>query len=183
MIVRHFLQWVRTAAAADRADATSALARAFLYSDLSPDDRIAAEGALVMLLDDASPLVRRAMAEALAASADAPPAVILALAADQAEIAALVLERSPLLLDADLVDSVGSGAAAIQVAIARRAGLPRVVAAAIAEVAAAEACLTLIENDSAEIAPFSLDRMLVRHGHLAAVREALLARADVPAAT
>jgi uncharacterized protein (DUF2336 family) len=183
MIVRHFLQWVRTAAAADRADATSALARAFLYSDLSPDDRIAAEGALVMLLDDASPLVRRAMAEALAASADAPPAVILALAADQAEIAALVLERSPLLLDADLVDSVGSGAAAIQVAIARRAGLPRVVAAAIAEVAAAEACLTLIENDGAEIAPFSLDRMLVRHGHLAAVREALLARADVPAAT
>jgi len=183
MIVRHFLQWVRTAAAADRADATSALARAFLYSDLSPDDRIAAEGALVMLLDDASPLVRRAMAEALAASADAPPAVVLALAADQAEIAALVLERSPLLLDADLVDSVGSGAAAIQVAIARRAGLPRVVAAAIAEVAAAEACLTLIENDSAEIAPFSLDRMLVRHGHLAAVREALLARADVPAAT
>ncbi len=183
MIVRHFLQWVRTAAAADRADATSALARAFLYSDLSPDDRIAAEGALVMLLDDASPLVRLAMAEALAASADAPPAVILALAADQAEIAALVLERSPLLLDADLVDSVGSGAAAIQVAIARRAGLPRVVAAAIAEVAAAEACLTLIENDSAEIAPFSLDRMLVRHGHLAAVREALLARADVPAAT
>jgi uncharacterized protein (DUF2336 family) len=183
MIVRHFLQWVRTAAAADRADATSALARAFLYSDLSPDDRIAAEGALVMLLDDASPLVRRAMAEALAASADAPPAVILALAADQAEIAALVLERSPLLLDADLVDSVGSGAAAIQVAIARRAGLPRVVAAAIAEVAAAEACLTLIENDGAEIAPFSFDRMLVRHGHLAAVREALLARADVPAAT
>lgn len=183
MIVRHFLQWVRTAAAADRADATSALARAFLYSDLSPDDRIAAEGALVMLLDDASPLVRRAMAEALAASADAPPAVILALAADQAEIAALVLERSPLLLDADLVDSVGSGAAAIQVAIARRPGLPRVVAAAIAEVAAAEACLTLIENDGAKIAPFSLDRMLVRHGHLAAVREALLARADVPAAT
>lgn len=183
MIVRHFLQWVRTAAAADRADATSALARAFLYSDLSPDDRIAAEGALVMLLDDASPLVRRAMAEALAASADAPPAVILALAADQAEIAALVLERSPLLLDADLVDSVGSGAAAIQVAIARRVGLPRVVAAAIAEVAAAEACLTLIENDSAEIAPFSFDRMLVRHGRLAAVREALLAREDVPAAT
>src|SRR5256712_11760198 len=177
MIVRHFLQWVRTAAAADRADATSALAGAFLYPDLLPDDRIAAEGALVMLLDDGSPLVRGAMAEALAAGADAPPAVILALAADQAEIAALVLERSPLLLDADLVDSVGSGAAAIQVAIARRAGLPRVVAAAIAEVAAAEACLTLIENDSAEIAPFSLHRPLVPPRHPAARRPGLPARA------
>src|SRR5712691_2860427 len=125
MIVRHFLQWVRTAAAGERADATSALARALLYSDLSPDDRIAAEGALVMLLDDPSPLVRAAMAEALAASPDAPPAVVLALAADQPEIAAHVLERSPLFIDADLVDSVASGEGALQAAIARRVDLPR----------------------------------------------------------
>src|SRR5262245_62060536 len=90
MIVRHFLQSVRTAAPTDRADATSALARAFLHSDLSVDARIAAEGALVMLLDDPSPLVRRAMAEALAASAEAPAPVIFALAADQAEIATIV---------------------------------------------------------------------------------------------
>jgi uncharacterized protein (DUF2336 family) len=62
MIVRHFLQWVRTAEAADRAEATSALARAYLYSDLGDDDRIAAEGAMIMLLDDPSPLVRRALA-------------------------------------------------------------------------------------------------------------------------
>src|SRR5512144_57087 len=109
MIVRHFLQWVRTAAAGERADATSALARALLYSDLSPDDRLAAEGALVMLLDDPSPLVRRAMAEVLAASAEAPPAVIFALAADQPDIAEIVLERSPLLIDADLVDTIGAG--------------------------------------------------------------------------
>src|SRR5437660_4922048 len=103
MIVRHFLQWVRTASAADRADATSALARAFLYSDLTPDDRIAAEGAMLMLLDDVSPLVRSALAQALAGASDAPPAVIHALAGDLPEIAAIVLERSPLLVDADLV--------------------------------------------------------------------------------
>ena len=35
MIVRHFLQWVRTAEAAERAEATSALSRAYLYSDLT----------------------------------------------------------------------------------------------------------------------------------------------------
>ena len=180
MIVRHFLQWVRTAAASERADATSALARAFLHSDLSVDDRIAAEGALVMLLDDPSPLVRLAMAQALAASADAPAPVIFALAADQAEIASLVLESSPLLLDADLVDSVGSGESATQAAVARRRGLPRAVAAAIAEVGSPEACLTLIENDSAEVAPFSIDRIVERHGQLAAIREALLARGSRP---
>src|SRR5215470_7282420 len=146
MIVRQFLQWVRTASAADRADATSALARAYLYSDLSRDDRIAAEGAMIMLLDDVSPLVFRALADALAFSAEAPPPVILALAGDQPEIAAIVLERSPLLNDADLVDMVGGGTAPVQIAIARRLDLPRSVAAAIAEVGCPEACLTLAEN-------------------------------------
>ena len=60
MIVRQFLQWLRKAPPGERADATSALARAYLHSDLSPDDRAAAEGAMIMLLDDPSPLVRRA---------------------------------------------------------------------------------------------------------------------------
>ena len=126
MIVRQFLQWVRTASAGERAEATSALARAYLYSELSSDDRSAAEGAMLMLLDDASPLVRRALAEALAASANAPPAVIHALAADQPEIAALVIDRSPLFIDADLVDLAATGGPDVQTAIARRAPLPRV---------------------------------------------------------
>src|SRR5262249_15272679 len=182
MIVRQFLQWVRTAPAIDRADATSALARAYLYSDLSRDDRVAAEGAMLMLLDDASPLVREALAQALAASAEAPPSVILALAGDLPEIAAIVLERSPLLIDADLVDRVGSGEPWAQAAIARRALLPRPVAAALAEVGSPEACLILIESPDAEIPTFSLERLIERHGHLAAVREALLARADLSAA-
>jgi uncharacterized protein (DUF2336 family) len=183
MIVRQFLQWQRTASAADRADATSALARAYLYSDLSADDRAAAEGALLMLLDDPSPLVRTALARALAASPEAPPNVILALAGDQPEIAAYVLEHSPLLLDADLVDAVATSGAATQLAVASRLALPPSVSAAIAEVGSAEACLVLIENASAEIAPFSLDRMVERFGHLGAIREAMLARPDVPAAT
>src|ERR1700742_5030155 len=114
MIVRQFLQWVRNASPGERAEATSALARAYLHSDLSTDDRIAAEGAMVMLLDDPSPLVRLALAEALAASPDAPPAVIMALSADQPEIAAVILEQSPLLLDADLVDIVGTAEHAAQ---------------------------------------------------------------------
>ena len=76
MIVRQFLQWVRTAPAGERAEASRALARAYLYSDLSKDDRAAAEGAMLLLLDDVSPLVRRALAEVLAGSDKAPPAVV-----------------------------------------------------------------------------------------------------------
>jgi uncharacterized protein (DUF2336 family) len=183
MIVRHFLQWVRTAEAAERAEATSALARAYLYSELCDEDRVAAEGAMIMLLDDPSPLVRHALAEALAASADAPAAVMHALVNDQPDIAAIVLERSPTLLDSDLVDAIAIGGSAMQAAIARRASLPRSVAAALAEVGAPEACLVLIENPGADIAQFSLDRIVARFGHLAAIRESLLAWPDLPAST
>ncbi|HVY58084.1 MAG TPA: DUF2336 domain-containing protein [Xanthobacteraceae bacterium] len=183
MIVRQFLHWVRTASAGERAEATSALARAYLYSDLSPDDRAAAEGAMIMLLDDRSPLVRRAMAEALAASAEAPPAVIHALAGDQPEIAALVLARSPLFIDAELVDFVALGDGAVQIAIAGRRELPCSVAAAVAEVGSPEACLVLLENPEAAIATFSVDRIVERFGHLGAIREVLFGREDLPAAT
>ncbi|MGB9370283.1 MAG: DUF2336 domain-containing protein [Xanthobacteraceae bacterium] len=182
MIVRQFLQWVRTAEAAERAEATSALARAYLYSDLTPDDRAAAEGAMILLLDDPSPMVRYALADVLGASDEAPAAVVHALVNDQPDIAVIVLERSPLLLDSDLVDSVAVGGALMQSAIARREMLPRAVSAAIAEVGSAEACLTLIENLSADIAEFSLSRIVQRFGHLAAIREALLAWPDLSAA-
>src|ERR1700755_537789 len=111
MIVRQFLQWMRTAPAGERAEATGALARAYLYSDLVKEDRIAAEGAMILLLDDPSPLVRRALAEALGTSPDAPAAVMHALVNDQPDIATIVLERSPTLLDSDLVDSIAVGGA------------------------------------------------------------------------
>ncbi|CAM5360821.1 hypothetical protein AFEL58S_01402 [Afipia felis] len=181
MIVRQFISWVRTAPAGERAGATRALARAWLVSDLSYDDRIAAEGALLMLLDDPSPLVRQAMSEVFAASADAPPAIVAALAADQPDIALPVLEFSPLLPDADLVDIVATGCPRVQCAVARRASLPVAVAAAIAEVGDAAAVLELIENPGTSLAPFSLERIVERHGDLAAIREPLLQRENLPA--
>ena len=183
MIVRQFISWIRTAPAGERAEATRALARAWLISDLSEDDRAAAEGALLMLLDDRSPLVRPAMAEVFARSAKAPAAIVQALSLDQASVALPVLEHSPLLIDADLVDIIATGDSEMQCAIARRVNLPAPVCAAIAEVGSAAAALELIENAFAELAPFSRDRIVERHGHLAAIREAMLVLGDLPAAT
>ncbi|HSV22244.1 MAG TPA: DUF2336 domain-containing protein [Xanthobacteraceae bacterium] len=182
MIIRRFLHWVRTASAGERAEATRALARAYLYSDLSPDDRAAAESAMITLLDDPSPLVRRALAEGLAASPDAPHAVIHALASDHCDVAAIVLARSPLLIDADLVDLVATRNGTLQAAIAARAPLQRAVAAAVAEVGSAEACLVAIENPCADVAPSSIARIIDRFGHLGAIRESLFARPDLPLA-
>src|SRR5947209_12504836 len=183
MIVRQFISWVRTAPAGERAEATRSLARALLFSDMSEGDRTAAEGALLMLLDDASPLVRQAMAEVFARSADAPAAIVQALSLDQASVALPVLEHSPLLIDADLVDIIATGNSDMQCAIARRMHLPAAVCAAIAEVGTAAAALELIENPYAELAAFSWDRIVARHGHLAAIREAMLVLEGLPAAT
>src|SRR6202142_2843692 len=183
MIVRQFINWIRTAPAGERAEATRSLARAWLTSDLTEDDRAAAEGALLMLLDDASPLVRQAMAEVFARSTEAPAAIVQALSLDQPTVALPVLEHSPLLIDADLVDIVATGDCAMQCAIARRINLPASVCAAIAEVGTAAAALELIENAYAELAPFSWDRIVERHGHLAAIRESMLVLEDLPAAT
>jgi len=183
MIVRQFISWIRTAPAGERAEATRALARAWLISDLTEDDRAAAEGALLMLLDDASPLVRQAMAEVFARSADAPAAIVQALSLDQTSVALPVLEHSPLLIDADLVDIIATGNCEMQCAIARRINLPASVCAAIAEVGTPSAALELIENAYAELAPFSWDRIVERHGHLAAIRESMLVLEDLPAAT
>jgi uncharacterized protein (DUF2336 family) len=158
------------------------LARAYLHCDLSPDDRDAAENAMIALLDDPSPLVRQALAETLAASPDAPRAVVQALACDHRDIAAVVLARSPLLIDAELVDFVATCDGALQATIATRAPLRRAVAAAIAEVGSAEACLIAIENPCADVAPSSIARIVDRFGHLGAIREALLARPDLPLA-
>ncbi|HTO61060.1 MAG TPA: DUF2336 domain-containing protein [Bradyrhizobium sp.] len=183
MIVRQFISWVRTASAGERAEATRSLARAWLISDLSAEDRAAAEGALLMLLDDPSPLVRQAMAEVFARSIEAPAAIVQALSLDQPSVALAILEHSPLLIDADLVDIVATGNSDMQCAIARRIGLPSSVCAAIAEVGSAAAALELIENAYAELAPFSWDRIVERHGHLAAIRESMLLLDDLPAAT
>ena len=183
MIVRQFINWVRTASAGERAEATRSLARAWLVSDLTEDDRAAAEGALLMLLDDTSPLVRQAMAEVFARSNDAPAAIVQALSVDQPSVALPVLEHSPLLIDADLVDIIATGNCDMQCAVARRVNLPASVCAAIAEVGSASAALELIENADAELAPFSWDRIVERHGHLAAIRESMLVLEDLPAAT
>src|SRR5712675_410451 len=183
MIVRQFISWIRTAPAGERAEATRALARAWLISDLTEDDRAAAEGALLMMLDDASPLVRQAMAEVFARSTEAPAAIVQALSLDQPSVALPVLEHSPLLIDADLVDIIATGSCEMQCAIARRIKLPASVCAAIAEVGTPAAALELIENAQAELAPFSWDRIVERHGHLAAIRESMLVLEGLPAAT
>jgi uncharacterized protein (DUF2336 family) len=180
MIIRHFLLWARTATPGQRAEALGALARAYLYSELTPDDRWEAETAMTALLDDPSPMVRRALAEALANAKQAPHHIVVALANDQSDIAALVLSRSPVLSDADLIDCVAIGDELVQTAIALRPQVNVCLSAALAEIAAPAALAALLENHAATISASSLARIAARHGGEPRVREALLAHPELP---
>lgn len=181
MIVRNFLSWAQTANAAQRAEGAGALARAYLYSDLESAERRSAEIALMSLLDDPSPLVRRALSDNFASAADAPHALVSALASDQSDIAAPVLSRSPLLSEAELIDCAAVGDAFAQSAIALRACVPAGVCAALAEVGVREAAISLAVNPGADLPEFSMRRMVERFGDDGEMREALLSRPWLPA--
>ena len=179
-IVERFLHWARTAPVARRCDAAEALARGYLVSPMTPQERDDVEAAMTVLLDDPAPEVRQALAGVLAESDLAPHHVILALAADAPAIATIVVERSPVILDSELVELLGSRDSAVHAAIARRPYVSRAVCAAISEVACVEVCRELVGNSSARLPRFSLDRMIERHGDDALFRAMLLERDDLP---
>jgi uncharacterized protein (DUF2336 family) len=134
---------------------------------------------LSALLEDPSVLVRRALAEAVAHSLDAPRHVIAALAHDQSAVSVPVLLSSPLLTDADLVDAVAIGDAAAQIAVASRPSVHAPVSAALAEVGHHDAIIVLCGNDNAAIPVCATRRMVERFGDDGTVREAILARGDL----
>ncbi len=181
VIVEAFLRWAETAKAGDRARAANALGRAYLQSEMAAEEHAAAEMALTFLLDDPSPKVRLALAEAISWSPNAPRAVILSLAADQPEIACHAVTCSPLLSDADLVDLAASGSDVTRMLIAARGTISRSVSAALAEIGEEETVLCLLENNGAVIAPYSLKRIAERLGHHCEIRNLLLNRWDLPA--
>lgn len=181
MILQQFLPWAQTASASRRAEAAEALARLWRAGGLAEGSRREAERTMMGLLDDPSPLVRRRLAEYFAAETQAPRALISALACDQSDIAAPLLTRSPLLTEAELIDIAATGDAVAQAAIAQRPGLSAGVCAALAEVGATTAAIAMAANPGAEIPEFSLRRLVSRLGDQPELREALLARRNLPA--
>jgi uncharacterized protein (DUF2336 family) len=140
--------------------ARGGLARAFLYGDLAEPEREEARLILTGLLDDSSPLIRRALAENFASAATAPHYMVLTLAGEHLDIAAIVLSRSPLLSDAELVGCAATSDAFAQSAIALRPSVSAPVAAALSEVGCCEALISLAVNPGAEPLEFSIRRMM-----------------------
>jgi uncharacterized protein (DUF2336 family) len=97
MAVQNFLQLVQITTHAKLAEGAGALARAFLCGELTEPEREEARLVLTGLLDNSPPLVRRALAESFASATNVPHYMVLTLANDRSDVAAIVLARSPLL--------------------------------------------------------------------------------------
>jgi len=180
MVVGQFLDWVESAPAGRRPEAAFSLGCAYIGVRHDENVRNAMEAAITVLLDHPSPDVRYALADALAGHQAAPRHVVITLAADQPHIAAVVLERSPLFIDAELVELVQAASPPLQAAIASRAQVSTTVSAALAEIGDIDVCHALVANRGAEVARISFKRIAERFGEEPLMREALFARGDMP---
>jgi uncharacterized protein (DUF2336 family) len=181
VIVRSFLKWYQTGKVDERREAVLAMATSYLTDQLGSDSVAEAEAALTLVLDDPSSAVRQELAWAMAPSTKAPRAIIVGLAHDVPQVAGLVLARSPLLRDADLVDCVATGGPMVHLAVALRRDLTRPVTLALARCADGAAMVALCCNPRADIAPDTFRLIASRHAGDAEVGEALAVRKDLPA--
>ncbi len=139
--------------------------------------------ALETLAKDQLAEVRGVLAEALKDVVDAPADIIRALAMDlEIAVSGPVLEHSPVLTDADLIDIVSRAPANGAVgAVARRQGLSEDVADAIIGTDDVDGIADLLGNTSAQIREEALDDLILRADSVELWHAPLVARPTLPA--
>jgi uncharacterized protein (DUF2336 family) len=154
----------------DDADVRAQLARKIgrLLPDLPPDASEKMVSLTIETLDrlsqDQLPRVRRVLAEEIKSLDCVPMHIVHRLAHDIEEVAAPILEYSPLLSDADLVEIMSSAQARYALtAIAKRRPLSANVSEAIATALDVPAVAALLANSNAQIREQTLEK-IIEHG-------------------
>ncbi|WP_162652308.1 DUF2336 domain-containing protein [Lentilitoribacter sp. Alg239-R112] len=181
MIFDNFSVWAESSDTRSRILAVKALCESYICSGFNADEMKAAEGAMILLLDDPSSEVRKAMASSLCAHEDVPIIVINALAQDQLDVSAPVLAYSPLLSDNNLIDLVADGLLEHRFIVSQRKYISPAVCAALIEIGEKEVVSELLQNSGSQIACLSLVRIAERFGQAGEIRNELLNRNDIPA--
>ena len=136
---------------------------------------------LERLARDTLPRVRQALAEEIKALDCVPPRLIKALARDVEQVAAPILEYSPLLSDSDLIEIISSAQASFALqAIAKRRPLRANVAEAIATALDVPAVATMLLNSSAKIRHQTLDKIAQQAERVKDWQEPLVFRDELP---
>src|SRR5579883_1313044 len=191
--VLRFLAWAQSIDEDQRAQVAAMLARAYLAGRLclrlsggakaAVFDRLEAlmrdaDACLAALVLDASSLVRRALAEALAGAPLAPRHFVIALANDEPCIGAIVLRQSPLLTEVELKKFAIEGDENIQIALAQRPCAPNCVVKPLVENGGRKVVLALLANSETRLSREVLCQIAGRFVDDREIRDALLGRDD-----
>ncbi|HEY1838265.1 MAG TPA: DUF2336 domain-containing protein [Rhizomicrobium sp.] len=135
---------------------------------------------LERLAKDALPRVRAVLAQEIKSLDCVPRRVIRALARDVEQVSAPILEYSPLLSDADLLDIITTAQARFALtAIARRRPLGASVSEAIAVALDVPAVAELLSNSQAQIRQRTLDKIVDHAAKVRAWHLPLVLRGDL----
>ncbi|MEQ9112122.1 MAG: DUF2336 domain-containing protein [Rhodospirillaceae bacterium] len=156
-----------------------------LLPDLTEDEKDKAwrttHQALTLLARDQLPLVRRVLSETLKLLPTAPHDIILTLAHDRdSDVAAPVLQFSPVLTDEDLLSVIASSPLSASLsAISKRYGVSFAVSDAIYHTGDTSAVTALLGNESAQIREETLDAIVSAAPGHTSWHEPLVRRRDI----
>ena len=125
------------------------------------------------LVAEAEHDIRLLLAQRLAVAEWPPLALVNLLALDEIEIAQPLIAASPILKDADLVRLVLEGAVEHQIEVAKRPQIGQPVVETILEKAEPAAMVALAGNDTADVTPGAMQRMVEASRQIAAMRSPL----------
>lgn len=142
--------------------------------------RALADAVLRLLARDLAKEVRQALAEAVAESDALPHDVARALAGDDIKVARPILENSPVLTDADLLDVLRVNSLQYALAVAGRQHVSELVAAALVDTGSDAVVARLVGNSGARLSQATLERVMAECGEVAEVRAGLVRRPELP---
>lgn len=179
-------EYLATARKALSVDERIALARKPQFLDsgsaLTDAERDVLRHILHIVAQDAEIRVRQALAETLADKPQAPRDVIFALAQDDDLVALPLLRLSEVLTPDDIVTIIQNQKNHVKMtAIAERRGVPPAVCMALIEHGNDVVSTTLLKNSGAEISEGGLERIIDRHGKVAAIQSEIINRDALPA--
>jgi uncharacterized protein (DUF2336 family) len=170
---------------AARADTAAKVARAYAHENdggaaLTAVEKDLAQAIIAALARDAETQVRQALAEQLKDSPQLPRNVALRLARDVAEVAMPLLQFSPVISDADLVELVQAVSPLHQSAIASRKRISAPLADALVTHGAEPAVTVLMMNRGASVSSNMMGRALDRFPDSRGLGDALARHPGLP---
>ncbi|HYZ27395.1 MAG TPA: DUF2336 domain-containing protein [Geminicoccaceae bacterium] len=142
--------------------------------------RALADAVLELLVRDAAPQVRQALAQAVAASPGLPQAVAGRLARDELSVARPILELSPVLSDHDLGQIVRAHAVTHALAVAGRGRLSEALCGLLVDTKKPEVVAALLGNGGAELTAATCRRIRKDYGDDPAIQDRLIRRPNLP---